>query len=80
MSVELRLERLSSEMEFGTVTAWRRRSGERVAAGEPLLEVEADKIVHEIEAPVDGVLAEVVAEEGDEVRVGAVLAVLEESA
>jgi 2-oxoglutarate dehydrogenase E2 component (dihydrolipoamide succinyltransferase) len=79
MSIELRLERLSSEMEFGTVTAWRKRAGEQVAAGEPILEIEADKIVHEVEAPVAGVLAEVVAEEGDEVRVGAVLAVLEES-
>ena len=51
---------------------------EQVAAGEPLLEVEAEKVNHEIEAPVSGRIESIVAEEGDEIKVGATLAFIVE--
>jgi len=78
VAYELKLEQLGAEMEYATVLRWLRREGESVGAGEPLLEVEAEKANHEIEAPVSGRVASILAEEGDEIKVGAVLAVIDE--
>ena len=78
MAYELKLEQLAAEMEYATVLRWLRREGESVGEGEPLLEVEAEKANHEIEAPVSGRIAAILAEEGDEIKVGAVLAVIDE--
>jgi len=74
--VDLRLPLLVAEMEFGTVVKWLKREGEPVVAGEPVVEVEADKANHELEAPASGTLAEIVAAEGDEIAVGGLLAVI----
>jgi 2-oxoglutarate dehydrogenase E2 component (dihydrolipoamide succinyltransferase) len=65
-------------MEYATVTGWLKSEGERVSADEPVVEVEADKANHEIAAPVEGVIREILAVEGDEVKVGSVLAIIEE--
>jgi pyruvate/2-oxoglutarate dehydrogenase complex dihydrolipoamide acyltransferase (E2) component len=56
---------------------WLKREGEDVAQGEPLVEVEADKANHEIEAPVSGRIESIVAEEGDEIKVGATMAIID---
>lgn len=79
MSVELRLVPVSQEQEYGTIARWHKHEGESVAAGEVILEVEAEKVTQEVEAPVSGVLRSIVAMEGDEVRVGAVIAVIAEA-
>jgi pyruvate dehydrogenase E2 component (dihydrolipoamide acetyltransferase) len=76
VAYELKLAQLATEMEYGTVLRWLKRDGERVAEGEPLVEVEAEKANHELEAPVSGWL-EIVAQEGDELKVGAVLATID---
>ena len=78
MAYELKLEQLAAEMEYGTVLRWLKREGENVTAGDPLVEVEAEKANHEIESPVSGRLDSILAEEGDEIKVGAVLAVIDE--
>ena len=78
MAYELKLEQLAAEMEYATVLRWLKREGADVDEGEPLVEVEAEKANHEIEAPVSGRLASILAEEGDEIKVGAVLAVIDE--
>lgn len=75
--MEFRLPQLAAEMEFGTVVKWLKAGGDTVAAGEPILEVEAEKVNHELEAPVSGTLAEILAVEGDEIPVGGVLAVID---
>lgn len=67
-------------MEFATILRWLKRAGDTVVAGDPLVEVEADKANYEIESPLGGTLTEIVAFEGDEIPVGAVLAVIEEAA
>jgi pyruvate/2-oxoglutarate dehydrogenase complex dihydrolipoamide acyltransferase (E2) component len=77
VSYELKLEQLAAEMEYATVLHWLKREGDEVDEGEPLLEVEAEKANHEIEAPIGGRLDSILAEEGDEVKVGAVLAVID---
>lgn len=77
-ALEFRLGSLSADIEFAIVAGWRKREGDAVATGETILEVETDKVTQEIEAPVDGTLTEIMAVEGDELRVGALLAIIEE--
>ena len=80
MAVELRLQALSDEMEYGTIVRWLKAEGDRVTAGEAVVEVEAEKVTNELEAPVTGVLERIVAVEGDEIRVGATIAIFAENA
>jgi 2-oxoglutarate dehydrogenase E2 component (dihydrolipoamide succinyltransferase) len=77
---EFTLSPIDPEMEYATVTRWLKREGERVRAGETIVEVEAEKVNYELEAPVSGVLDSIVAVDGDEIKVGATLAMIDESA
>ena len=70
---DVRLERTAPEMEYATIVRWLKREGDAVVAGEVLLEVEADKATQEVVAPVSGVLEEIYAPAGDEIRVGDVM-------
>jgi 2-oxoglutarate dehydrogenase E2 component (dihydrolipoamide succinyltransferase) len=76
--LELRLGPLSADIEYATIAEWRKSEGDPVSAGETILEIETDKVTQEVEAPVAGRLSEIMAVEGDEVKVGALLAVIDE--
>lgn len=76
--MEFQLPSLSADIEYGTVSQWLKREGDRVEKGEPIVDVEVDKVTESIDAPLSGTLAEIVALVGDEVKVGGVLAVIEE--
>ena len=78
MAVELKLEPISEEMEYGTIARWLKSEGDSVAPGEVIVEIEAEKVTQEVEAPVAGVLESILAVEGDEIRVGATIAVIAE--
>jgi pyruvate/2-oxoglutarate dehydrogenase complex dihydrolipoamide acyltransferase (E2) component len=78
VAYELKLPQLGAEMEYGTVLRWLKREGDDVAEGEPLLEVEAEKANHEIEAPVSGRIESILAEEGDEIKVGTTMAIIDQ--
>jgi len=65
---------LEMAQENGKLLAWRKKDGEAVAKGEPLLEIETDKAVVEIESPADGILAGIRAHEGDVIPVGQTIA------
>ena len=65
---------LEMAQETGKLLAWRKKEGDHVSKGEPLLEIETDKAVVEVEAPADGVLAGVKATEGSEIPVGRTIA------
>lgn len=65
---------LEMAQETGKLIAWRKQEGDRVSKGEPLLEIETDKAVIEIEAPADGVLAGIKAEPGADIPVGQTIA------
>jgi len=78
VTVELKLEPISEEMEYGTIARWLKSEGDPVAPGEVIVEIEAEKVTQEVEAPVAGVLESIVAVEGDEIRVGATIAVIAE--
>jgi pyruvate/2-oxoglutarate dehydrogenase complex dihydrolipoamide acyltransferase (E2) component len=77
--VEFRLGELGGDIEYATVAEWRKAVGEPVTAGEIVVEVEAEKVTTEIEAPVTGVLERIVAVEGDEIKVGTTIAVFAEN-
>lgn len=78
MAKEVVMPRLAAGMEIAPVTKWLKREGESVVKGEPLFEVESDKVVTEVEAPVDGVVARLVVAEGTDVEVGTVVAIIAE--
>lgn len=78
MAYELKLTPVSEEQEYGTIAHWRKQEGDTVTAGEVIVEVEAEKVTQEVEAPVSGVLESILAVEGDEIRVGETIAVIGE--
>jgi 2-oxoglutarate dehydrogenase E2 component (dihydrolipoamide succinyltransferase) len=80
VAIELKLPAVSADMEYGTITRWLKAEGDRVDRDEPVVEIEADKVSVEIEAPAAGVLARIVAVEGDEMKVGATIAIIDEGA
>jgi pyruvate dehydrogenase E2 component (dihydrolipoamide acetyltransferase) len=65
---------LEMAQETGKLLSWRKKEGEAIAKGEPLLDVETDKAVVEIEAPADGILAGIKAQAGDVIPVGQTIA------
>jgi acetyl/propionyl-CoA carboxylase alpha subunit len=79
-TLELRLGPLSADIEYATVAEWRKGEGDAVTAGETILEIETDKVTQEIEAPAGGTLSEIIAVEGDEIKVGSLLAIIDEDA
>ncbi len=76
MATEITLPRLGQGMESGVIVRWLKQEGDSVSKGEPLYELDTDKVTQEVEAEVDGVLQTIVVAEG-EVDVGATIAVIE---
>ncbi len=69
MAAEVKLPRLGQGMESGTIVRWLKAEGEAVTKGEPLYELDTDKVTQEVEAESDGVLLKIVVADG-EVDVG----------
>src|SRR6059058_1300653 len=76
MPADVIMPMLGMAQETGKVLRWLKQDGDSVRKGEPLLEVETDKVTVEIEAPADGTLAGVRAPDGAEVPVGEVIALV----
>jgi len=74
MAFSVVMPALEMAQETGTLIAWRKKEGESVSKGEPLLEIETDKAVLEVEAPADGILAGIAAQEGAVIPVGETIA------
>jgi pyruvate dehydrogenase E2 component (dihydrolipoamide acetyltransferase) len=74
MAISVVMPALEMAQETGKLLAWRKKEGENVIKGEPLLEIETDKAVVEIEAPANGILAGVRSHEGAVVPVGETIA------
>ena len=75
MAVEVKLPRLGQGMEAGTIVRWLKAEGDAVAKGEPLYELDTDKVTQEVEADADGVLLKIVIADG-EVDVGTTVGVI----
>jgi len=80
MATDITVPALGESVSEATVAKWLKKEGEAVAADEPLVELETDKVTVEVNAPAAGALTEIVAPEGSEVEVGALLGRLEPGA
>lgn len=74
MAISVVMPALELAQETGKVLVWIKKEGDQVAKGEPLLEIETDKVSFELEAQADGILAGVRSREGDVVPVGQIIA------
>ena len=70
MKVSLKLPRYGMNMEEATIAKWHKRIGDAFVKGETLYEIETEKVTAEVEAPCNGTLLRIVANEGDIVEVG----------
>ena len=77
MATEIKLPRLGQGMEAGTIVKWLKSEGDKVEKGEPLYELDTDKVTQEVEAEASGVLLKIAVQEG-EVPVGETIAVIGE--
>jgi pyruvate dehydrogenase E2 component (dihydrolipoamide acetyltransferase) len=75
VAVEVKLPRLGQGMEAGTIVRWLKSEGDAVSKGEPLYELDTDKVTQEVEADADGVLLKIVISDG-EVDVGTTVGVI----
>jgi 2-oxoglutarate dehydrogenase E2 component (dihydrolipoamide succinyltransferase) len=73
MATEIRVPALGESVAEATVGRWFKKAGEPVSADEPIAELETDKVTLEVNAPASGVLAEIVAKDGETVSAGALL-------
>ncbi len=76
MATEIKVPTLGESVTEATVAKWLKKVGDAVAADEPVLELETDKVTLEVNAPAAGTLTDIVAAEGSNVNVGAVLGLL----
>ena len=80
MSVEIRVPQLPESVSDATLVAWRKQAGQPVSRDENLADLETDKVVLEVPAPISGVLREIKVQTGASVKSGELLAVIEEGA
>ena len=78
MATEIRVPALGESITEATVGKWFKQAGEPVAADEPLVELETEKVTVEVPAPASGVLSAVMVKEGDTVAIGSVLGAIGE--
>ncbi len=78
-TISVTLPEMGESVTEGSIVEWRRKPGEFVAEGDPLVEVTTDKVDVEVPATASGVLTQILAHEGDTVAVGAVLAEIDTS-
>ncbi len=73
---ELILPKMGESVHEATITKWLKAIGDRIEADEPVVEIATDKVDSEIPSPVSGVLAKIMCKEGDTVKVGSVIALI----
>jgi len=76
MAITFGMPSLGHTMEKGKIIEWLKREGEPIAKGEPLVIIETDKVITEVESPAEGVVLRIVAQPDEERPIGALLAVL----
>lgn len=80
MATDIVVPTLGESVSEASVMKWFKQAGDAVAVDEPLVELETDKVTVEVPSPVAGSISKIVANEGSDVEVGALLAVVEEGA
>src|SRR5690349_23454749 len=80
MSIEVKVPQLPESVQDATLVSWHKKAGDAVSRDENLVDIETDKVVLEVPAPVSGVLKEIRVKDGTTVGAGQVIAILEEGA
>src|SRR4051812_49130922 len=78
--IEVKVPQLSESVSEATLVSWRKKAGEAVKRDENLIDIETDKVVLELPAPADGVIARIVKKDGESVTSGDVIAVIDTEA
>ncbi len=73
MAIDIKVPALGESVTEASVGRWLKHAGDAVAMDDPLVEIETDKVTLEVNAPVAGTLTDIVAQEGANVAVGAIL-------
>jgi 2-oxoglutarate dehydrogenase E2 component (dihydrolipoamide succinyltransferase) len=79
-SIDIKVPPMGESISEATVAGWRKKPGEQVNTGDILVELETDKVTMEVPAPASGVLSKIVKNSGEIVKLGDLLATLEEGA
>lgn len=79
MSIEVKVPTLGESVSEATVGQWLKKPGEAVALDEPIASLETDKVAIDVGAPAAGIMGQWIANEGDTVSVGALIALIEET-
>ena len=69
MEKEIKMPKLRPEMKEGVLCAWLKEEGDRVSVGEPVFEIETDKVVNQVESTENGVIKKLLFEDGDTVAI-----------
>src|SRR5579864_8206136 len=77
MAVEVQMPQMGESVVEGTIAKWLVKEGDTVTEDQPLVEISTDKVDTEIPSPSAGTIAKLVAEEGQTLPVGAVIAVID---
>jgi 2-oxoglutarate dehydrogenase E2 component (dihydrolipoamide succinyltransferase) len=78
MTIEVKVPMLPESIADATVSVWHKKAGDSVSRDENLVDLETDKVMLEVPAPVDGILKEIIKKSGDVVHASEVIAVIEE--
>ncbi|HEY6151178.1 MAG TPA: biotin/lipoyl-containing protein, partial [Gaiellaceae bacterium] len=75
-AIDVVMPQMGVSVSEGTITKWLKQEGEQIAADEPLLEISTDKVDTEVPSPGEGVVQQILVQEGQTVDVGTKLAVI----
>ncbi len=78
MTIEVKVPMLPESIADATVSVWHKKAGDSVSRDENLVDLETDKVMLEVPAPVDGILKEIIKKSGDVVQANQIIAVIEE--
>ena len=79
MKIGLKLSRVGMNMEEATITRWHKKPGDAFKKGEPLYDIETEKVNMEVEAPCDGIMIEPKIAEGDNAEVGQIVCLVDQA-
>src|SRR5690625_686992 len=77
---EIKIPELAESIEEGTISEWLVKVGDKVSKGDPLVELETDKVNVEVNSEFEGVIVEILQDAGSDVTVGDVIGKLDENA
>ena len=77
MRVNLKLSRVGMNMQEATIVKWHKHPGEAFSAGEPLYDIETEKVNQEVAAPGNGTLLEILVPEGENAKVNGAVCTVE---